>query len=558
MDLHALFAGVIFAVFGLTLSLKDIDQAGFEQKVTSYIKAGMDCRNNPGLSLSVVKDGKILLAKGFGHKTLDRLEPVTNETIFGIASLSKAFAATLILKQIEENDSLSLSTQVRDILGRDDIFKDYLRSRYTTLEDLLAHRLGIPSNNNIRLDDTLTRKTFVDRLKFLSPKGGFRTSFYYSNLMYGLVTYISELIGGKSWENLVKEKIFDPLDMTSSTFVTTADLKNLENFAVGYQDRYGTLVPVPAEFSRRWGLLCGSGCVLSNALDMANWMIFHLNNGLNSKNVRVLDPDILDDAHKAQNSISYASIGKYYTRPLTPVTLSHSNYGLGWKLGHYRGFPIITHTGSTYGYRAMVTLIPGINAGFFTTLTGDDPSYFFRTNGHLYMADLLLGHEPWLDNVTVCSFPEPWKKKSDKPDAKPRTDIAADKPLSKYEGLFSNNAYGIIEIYLNDSSGFLMAKVGFGQFVLYPKSTADTFYAQGFDLLQNVRDFSTFQFSFKNEEVDILKIPSFESKDPPVFNRIQRKASDGTERPKRSNVACGKYRMNIFWYSMIILIIVIF
>lgn len=57
---------------------------------------------------------------------------------------------------------LSLSTQIRDILGRDDIFKDSLRSRYTTLEDLLAHRMGFPSNNQIRLDDTLSRESLVE------------------------------------------------------------------------------------------------------------------------------------------------------------------------------------------------------------------------------------------------------------------------------------------------------------------------------------------------------------------------------------------------------------
>lgn len=554
MQFCFIFVGLILSFTGSSSDLVDIDPDVFEDKVTKYVNAGLGCHNNPGLSLSVVKDRKIILAKGFGHRALDKLEPVTNETLFGIASLSKAFAATLLLKQIEENDSLSLSTKVKDILNRDDIFEGYLRSRYTTLEDLLSHRLGIPSNNNIRLDDTLTRANLVHRLKFLSPKGGFRTSFTYSNLMYGLITYISEVLGKKSWEALVKEKLFDPLEMRSSTFVTTAESKDLQNFAVGYQDRYGTLVPVPLEFSRRWGLLCGSGCVISNAVDMANWMIFHLNDGRNKDNKRVLDSSILDDAHTPQNSLSYSSIAKYYTRPTTPVTLSHTNYGLGWRLGHYRGYPIITHTGSTYGYRAMVTLIPAINAGLFTSLTGDDPNFIFRTNIHLYMADLLLGHEPWLDNATVCSFPEPWKTKpDDSPDKRPVTDIAADKELSEYEGQFSNTAYGKIEIYLNDSAGYLMAKVGYSRFILYPKSKADEFYAQGYELMENIRDFSTLQFSFENGAVTSLRIPSFESKDPPVFNRMERNASNGTERPKRSYNASDKTSLNILCCLVILI-----
>lgn len=533
----------------------DLDLGRFEQKVSDFVEAGLKCHNNPGLSLSVVKSGRIILAKGFGHKATDKLEPVTNETLFGIASLSKAFAATLILKQIEKNESLSLSTQIRKLLGQEDIFEDYLRSKYATLEDLLAHRIGLPSNNNLRLDDKLTRKSLVGRLKFLSPKGGFRTSFYYSNLMYGLITYISELIGGKTWEALVKEEIFDPLDMTSSTFLTSADPGDLD-LAVGYQDRYGALFPVPFEFSRRWGLLCGSGCILSNAVDMANWMMFHLHNGRNIKNINVLDPDILSEAHKAQNSITYNSVKKYYSRPSTPVTLSQSNYGLGWKLGHYRGFEILQHTGSTYGYRAMLTLIPGMDAGVFVALTGDDPDYLFRTNIHLYIADHLLGYDPWLDNTTVCSFPEPWKQGStSKTKYRPSTDITSDRPLTEYEGTFSNKAYGNIEIHRNHSVGFLLANFGFGEFILYPKSTADVFYAQGYGLLENIRDFSTLQFAFKNGKVVTLTIPSMESKDPPVFRRTERKEPIKNQHMKRSNGCCCCCASNCMFTAIYIIVI---
>ena len=105
MYFNLISAGFVLAISGLCLSLDDIDPVVLEEKITNYVTSGLGCHNNPGLSLSVVKDSKVLLAKGFGHRALDKLEPVTNETLFGIASLSKAFAATLLLKQIEENDS---------------------------------------------------------------------------------------------------------------------------------------------------------------------------------------------------------------------------------------------------------------------------------------------------------------------------------------------------------------------------------------------------------------------------------------------------------------------
>ena len=73
------------------------------QRIDTYIKAGLACHNNPGLAVSVVRNGEVFLAKGYGYKTTERTEPVTNTTVFGMASLSKAFAATLILKLIEES-----------------------------------------------------------------------------------------------------------------------------------------------------------------------------------------------------------------------------------------------------------------------------------------------------------------------------------------------------------------------------------------------------------------------------------------------------------------------
>lgn len=213
------------------------------------------------------------------------------------------------------------------------------------------------------------------------------------------------------------------------------------------------------------------------------------------------------------------------------------------------GFPILTHTGSTYGYRAILTLIPGMNIGIYTAMTGDDPNYLFRTNIHIYIADLLLGYDPWLDNSTVCSFPEPWQKKSaKKPLVRPRKDIAADKPLTKYEGLFSNDGYGVIEIYHNDSAGFLMAIVGIGQFMLYPKSSPDLFYAQGYGVMENVRDFSTLRFDFDQGEVTTLTVPSFEYKDPPVFKLVKRKDSIDVGRTQRSNQSPCTYRLSMFLF----------
>ncbi|WAR16486.1 GIGA6-like protein [Mya arenaria] len=486
----------------------DIDE--FSRRISAFVESGLRCHDNPGLAISVVRNGETIFSRGFGVKSLTDPGAVTNQTLFGIASLSKAFAATLLLAQIQEDENLSLSTQVRTVLNDTEVFADYLRSHYATLEDLLAHRIGVPSNNNIRFNTNVTRKNLYKRLKYLSPKSGFRTSFTYSNLMYGLVTYISEVIGGKSWEELVTEKLLRPLDMTSTTFMTTADFDDLD-LAQGYVDYFGKL---------SWAELCGSGCIISNANDMAEWMKFHLRGGRNAQSKRVIDTDILEHAHEPQNSISYSSTDKYYKKPILPATLSTPNYGLGWKVGHYRGWKTSLHTGSTFGYRSMTSLFPDQDFGVFTVFTGDDPSYIFRTNLILYTADLLFGVDPWLNASTICTFPEPWKSSSKSSSSPPRKNIKPNRDLDLYCGVYSNEAYGNVEIYKNETENVLMGRYGFAVVALYPKSSADYFYAEGRELIKHVKDFSTFKFQSTSSKITQLIIPSFETKDPPVFKLV--------------------------------------
>ncbi|KAL3887929.1 hypothetical protein ACJMK2_000314 [Sinanodonta woodiana] len=501
---------------------KTAREDGIRQNVKEFIQKGLQCHNNPALAISVVKDGEIVFAEGFGLKNIsDASSKVTNKTLFGIASLSKAFAATLLMKLLDGNKKFSLSSKVSDVLGKEDLFYGKLRSQYATLEDLLAHRMGVPSNNNIRLDDSLTRENLVGRLKYLKPIGGFRTSFYYNNLMYGLVTYITERLGGRKWEDLVMTELFQPIGMTSSSFVTTVDWDKVD-FAVGYLDKDGHLYEVPHEYSRLWGLLCGSGCVLSNALDMAKWMMFHLSGGRNTEGVWVLREGVLGETHAKHQPIPTSTISSYLTRPVAPVTFSEDNYGLGWKIGYYRGYPLLTHTGSTDGYRALLTLYPNQKLGIFTAMTGDDPSYIFRSNLHNYISDLYLHEEPWLNVSTICSFPEPWfEKKNSTPKTTIDKNIQPFRANESYVGVYSNEAYGDIKIYIGENNQ-LMATYGYARFLLFPKKTSDLFYAEGTGLLKDLKDFTTFRFSDKcnsSSLMNTLEIPSFESQDPPAFTR---------------------------------------
>lgn len=195
-------------------------------------------------------------------------------------------------------------------------------------------------------------------------------------------------------------------------------------------------------------------------------------------------------------------------------------------------------------------MFPDMNIGIFTTMTGDDPSYFFRTNINLFIADLLLGHEPWLNSSTVCSFPEPWKTKSKSSKTEVDKNIKSKRPLSDYEGVYENKAYGKMEVYFNVSNNRLMAKCGFGQMILYPKTTANQFYAEGYGIMKYLKDFSTFEFFREkaNKAIVSLKAVSFDTKNPPVFEKTKDKSSERFRRNTGSRCVRS-------WLTLIALIV---
>ncbi|KAK3098245.1 hypothetical protein FSP39_017595 [Pinctada imbricata] len=478
----------------------------------------LQCHDNPALSVSVVKDNEVRFSQGFGTRKIGTsAETVTERTIFGIASLSKAFAATLIVKLLDEDGRYDIDTPLRVILQNDAIFSDELRSKFTTIRDLLAHRHGIPGNNRIRMDTNLTRANLIGRLKYLSFKGRFRDSFYYSNLMYGVLTHIAEVLGGKTWEELVKEHLFDPLGMTSSTFVTTAKSESLE-LAHGYFNNYGKMEPVPWELSRRWGLLCGSGCVLSNAKDMTKWMMFHLNKGLGPEGTGIMNESSVTTLHRPQLHLPYSTNYKF-KKPEIPVPTTQCSYAMGFRNGHYRGYETLSHTGSMYGYKAMLTLFPSENLGIFTAMTGDDQGYWFRTTLQNYLADIYLNQQPWLNQSTLCSFPEPFFK-----DTRPKTKPPIEKfrklarYVSRYAGIYYHPAYKNLKIIPKFP---LHMEYGFGKFKLYAMTKKDHFYMEAYDMARYMSSSYgkvIFHASERDKNaIDRIEIPSFQKDDPPIF-----------------------------------------
>ncbi|XP_062610694.1 uncharacterized protein LOC134272486 [Saccostrea cucullata] len=498
----------------------------FEGVVDPVIQQALACHPRiPGLSVAVVKDNKVLISKGYGLADLQTRTPVTEFTLFRLASITKAVSATLLAKQLHENPNYNLYTHLTSFYDSSFKFSTTIRTENANIRDILSHALAIPKHNFLRLNPRLNRTNFPSVMKNLKSVYPFRETYTYTNIAFGLSTTISEKIGGKSWEDLVREELFSPLGMHSSTFFS--ETRGTNHVAKGYIDDVikSTSVPVPSVLFSSWEKLCSSICLMSNAHDMAKWMKFHLSGGLNESGSRVMAQDTLKSTYKARNSISSSGISEYFSKPKVPHTTSEDNYALGWRNGHYREYKILRHTGTILGFSSLITLIPEMNIGIFTTMNGQDSDYIFRTLLHNYLADIALGEDAWLNSSTICSFPNPWYSMPSEASHTINKSQKLSRSPSAYVGHYHNNAYGDLYIFSNTSTGIIVLKYGIATWNLYPKHSRDQFAGEGYGILEDISPYNLGTIKFHHDThssnaITSVEVTSFEPKDPPIFSKL--------------------------------------
>jgi len=186
------------------------------KELRELIKVEMEQWHVPGLGLAIIKDGKILTLEGFGVRDLKSGQPVTADTLFAIGSSTKSFTATSLGITIAEGKA-RWDEPVKKYLPGFELKDEFASERMTPL-DLLTHQSGLPRHDLVWYNNQFTREQLFQRLKYLSPNEDFREIFQYQNLMFMTAGYLAGQLQGKPWEDVVREKIFQPLQMNASNF----------------------------------------------------------------------------------------------------------------------------------------------------------------------------------------------------------------------------------------------------------------------------------------------------------------------------------------------------
>jgi CubicO group peptidase (beta-lactamase class C family) len=433
-----LFVAVAFAVFF---------QPCLAQEIPSFIKDSLDNYVNkaltgwqiPGIAVCIIKDGKVVVMKGYGVKDYDTKEKVDENTLFMIGSNTKAFTATA-LAMLDVEKKLSLNDKVTKWIPEFKL-ENKAAGEQAIIKDLLCHRIGFRTfqGDFTYWTSDLTRKEVIEKMSHIKATYPFRTTWGYTNASFLTAGEIIPKATGMQWEEFIKTKIFDPLEM-KNTLALSKDFPNAPNKCSPYTMAEGKLVKIPFCSIDN---LAPAGSIGSSVNDMSHWVMMQLDNG----------------KYNGQQVVSATAIAA--TR--TPASIlgnggamfnkgHFSLYGLGWFLEEYSGRKIVSHTGGVNGFVTSVTLIPEEKLGIIV-FTNTDQNAFYEALKWEIM-DAYLGNQYRnYSNIYLNNFKMQFTA-GEKQDQKLKDSVAlhlkTNLPVTAYAGNYFNEVYGNMTVVLEN------------------------------------------------------------------------------------------------------------
>lgn len=407
----------------------------------AWVERTLETFEVPGVAVAIVKDGEVVLARGYGVRRIGESTPVDERTRFGIASNTKAFTATA-LGLLVEDGKLEWDASVIDYLPWFRMWDPWV-TREITVRDLLVHRSGLGLGQGDLLywpESDFTRREIVEAVRYLKPVTSFRSAYAYDNILYHVAALVIEEVSGLTWEDFVQARIIDPLGM-EDTRVTRASTLEEGNVATPHARIEGTVRPVVPLAATATN---AAGGINSTAADMAKWLIVQLDSGRVSDSERIFSERTTTQLWKPVTPLPIGRVPE----GMEPMQAQFAGYALGFGIRDHRGHKLVTHTGGLPGYVSRVTMIPGLKLGI-AVLTNQEMGVAFESITNRIL-DHYLEAEP-RDWITLF---RDLQARRDSTVAAQDQSAAAERdstsrpslPLEGYAGTYRDAWYGDVEI----------------------------------------------------------------------------------------------------------------
>jgi CubicO group peptidase (beta-lactamase class C family) len=349
-------AGIAVAVATISASVSAADLHATDDLMLRL----MSMENVPGAALALIKDGKIVLEKGYGFRDLETRAPVTTATLFNIGSISKSFTA-LGIAQLVDQHLVDLDTPVIRYIP-DLRLSDPQATQAVTLRQLLSHTSGLPADEQWPRQVPSTRDGIVGEFASMPITAQPGTRFQYCSRCIVLAAYVLERITRQSWEAYTRAQIFLPLGMTTAAFGPHA-LEQAPDRAQPY--RHVLIlgnVPVPWGRLQYLDPLDPAGGIGASVDEMARYALLQLDGGT-ILGRRVLSPQMMAELHRPEITVESDRV------PVAQIRNLH--YALGWFTADISGVHLIFHNGTNPGFRAAIALVPASKAGVIILTNGE-------------------------------------------------------------------------------------------------------------------------------------------------------------------------------------------
>ena len=416
----------------------------------AYVARAVADWRAPGLAVALIKDGRVLLAKGYGVRDIGERGAVDADTLFAIGSTTKAMTAAAIGMLVDEG-KLAWDDPVTKHLPGFAVADAYV-TREVRIRDLLTHRSGLPGTDSLWYGHrTRPLEDILRRLQLVAPSSSLRSHFAYQNVMYAAAGEIVARASGRSWAEFVRQRIFGPLGMTRSA-PALADLSGRDNVAMPHFDVDGQVRRIQNEPADAVG---AAGSVWSSASDMARWVNYLLSPDDVAAVPKLLSASTREELFRPQFVVDE------WPYPAARITRPHwTTYGLGWFQQDYAGHKVDFHTGSIDGMVAIVGLVRDERLGVVVLSNLD---HMEGRHALMFRAfDAFLGREArdWSAEMQALygRLASDRQAAQRKFEANRVTGTRPTVPLAKYAGTYRHAVYGDVNVVLDGNT----LRAGFG------------------------------------------------------------------------------------------------
>lgn len=428
---------------GLLCSLNSFAQITSPQ-IDEVVERTLKTFDVPGIAVAVVKDGKVIHSKGYGVKSIITKEKVNENTLFGIASNSKAFTSASLAILVDEG-KINWDDKVTKYLPDFKMYNDYVTAEFT-IRDLLTHRSGLglgagdlmlwPDGSDFQPED------IIKNIQYLKPVSGFRTKYDYDNLLYIIAGEVVHKVSGQTWNEFVETRFFNPLQMKNSGSAWVR-LKDTSNVIVPHVPIDGKLKAISRYKNTTFDAAAG---IYSSVNDMSKWAIMQLNKGKFDRKQLISEK---------QHAEMWTPQTLMPNKTIPPYNSLFKSYGLGWQITDVKGKLQVSHTGGLEGIVTQVTLIPELNLGIIVFTNQQSGAAFSAITNTI--KDSYLGIAP-IDHIADFSQKaKASEEKADKITEEIWATVAKNKKqkvdFKKYIGTYKDNWLG--EVIVSEKKGKL-------------------------------------------------------------------------------------------------------